>query len=98
MDGEQIAIMLSQHNQTIVGLERRMAKIEETQKQIADLTISTKEIALSVKNMTEEQKEQGERLRILEQKPAKLWDTAIGALLTGVIGAILGAVVALLAG
>lgn len=98
MESEQMAIMLTQHNQSIVGLERRMAKIEETQKQIADLTISTKEIALSVKNMTEEQKEQGARLRVLEQKPSKLWDTAMGSLLTGVIGAILGAIVTLLVG
>ena len=90
--------MLTQHDQLLVGLERRMTKIEETQEQITDLAISTKEIALSVKNMTEEQKEQGARLRVLEQKPAKLWDTAIGSLLTGVIGIIIGAVVSMLMG
>ena len=70
-----------------------MAIVEGTQKQINDLTISTKELALSVKNMTEEQKDQGERLKILESKPVRMWDSIVGAILTGVVGAILGAIV-----
>ena len=93
MESEQVSIMLTQHEQLLAGLERRMMKIEETQAQIADLTISVREIAVSVKNMTEEQKQQGDRLRLLEQKPARLWDTAMGAIITGIIGAVLGAVV-----
>ena len=98
MENEQISIMLAQHDQLIRGLERRMEDVEETQKSLSNLTISTKELALSVKNMTEVQKDQGLRIKALEMKPAKMWESITGTIITGIVGAILGAIIAVIAG
>lgn len=97
MDNETLYATVSQHDTQIKNLERRMADVEEMQKQIVDLTISTKELAMSVKNMTEEQKEQGDRIKALELKPIKLWETIVGTVVTGIVGAILGAIIAMIA-
>lgn len=97
MDNETLYATVSQYDTQIKNLERRMADVEKMQKQIVDLTISTKELAMSVKNMTEEQKEQGDRIKALELKPIKLWETIVGTVVTSIVGAILGAIIAMIA-
>lgn len=97
MDNENL-IKLTELDIKVKSLEKRMTDVEETQKQIADLTISTRELAMSVKNMTEVQKEQGSRIRALEAKPVKMWETIVGTIVTGIVGAILGAVIAMIVG
>lgn len=70
---------------------RRIDLFEESIKSIQDLTISVHELAHDMKQMLEEQKEQGERLDKLEQEPADTWhhmkvkaiDTVIGIVVGG---------------
>ena len=92
MDNTEMAVKIAEHEQRIIGAEHRIKDLEETQKQINDLTISVKELAISVKNMTEEQKDQGSRLKTLEEKPAKMWDSVSSTVVTGILGAVVGAI------
>ena len=91
MTNEEIATTLATHDNRIKGSEHRIDDLEESQKQIYDLTISVKELAMSVKSMVEEQKQQGERINKLEEKPAKRWDLIITTTITGIISALVGA-------
>lgn len=76
---------------------RRLEELEETVRQIQALTISVERLAISVQNMTSEQKRQGERLDQLEAEPAKNWSTlksaALGALATIVVGGLVAAII-----
>lgn len=92
MTNEEIAATFADHGNRIKVSEHRIADLEESQKQIYNLTISVKELALSVKSMVEEQKEQGERIKKLEEKPGENWNTLTKTILTGVVGALVGAV------
>lgn len=79
---------------------RRIESLEETVRQIGALTVSVEKMAVSMENMLEEQKKQGERLEKLEKEPAEshkqIKMSAVTALVGTVIGAIVAAVLTLL--
>ena len=91
MTNEEIAVKLAYHDNRIKVSEHRIDDLEESQKQIYDLTISVKEIAMSVKSMVAEQKAQGDRIKQLEEKPGENWNTLTKTILTGIVSAIVGA-------
>ena len=68
MTNEDVAVTLANHDNRIKVSEHRIEDLEESQKQMYDLTISVKELAMSVKSMVTEQKEQSERIKKLEEK------------------------------
>lgn len=67
----------------------RITLLEETVRQINDLTLSVKEMAVNMKNMLDEQKRQGKELETLKDRDGEKWRTvvshAITALVSGVI-------------
>lgn len=91
MTNEEIATTLANHDNRIKVSEHRIADLEQLQKQIYDLTISVKEIAMSVKNMVEEQKEQGDRIKKLEEQPAEKWNTLQKTIITSIVSTLIGA-------
>ena len=93
MTDEEIAVKLEGHEHEIGSLKHRMKDQEEQTKTMQDLVMSVKELALNMKNMMEEQKDQGERLEKLEQEPARKWKDSTKALFNAFLGAI-GAAVA----
>ena len=96
MTNEEIAVKLANHENRIKVSEHRIEDLEQSQKQIYDLTISVKELAISVKSMVEEQKEQGERIKKLEEQPVERWNLLTKTILTGIVSAIIGAVMSAL--
>lgn len=77
-------------------LERRIELIEESIRQTQELTISVREMTISMKCMLEEQKKQGKRLETLENVPKKNLD-AFKLAIFGAIGtACGGAIVAII--
>ena len=100
MNEQEVAIKLNDHNHEIASLKHRVKGCEENQKALAELIRSVDKLANSMENMVNEQKEQGERLERLENAPADDFKyykrLVVGCLLTGVIGAVLGAVLALI--
>jgi multidrug resistance efflux pump len=76
----------------------RLDLLEKNAEEAHRLTISVEKMALSTENMANELKRQGERLAAIEQKPGKAWEslkgTIIAAIASGLVGAVLGAVLA----
>ena len=70
--------------------DARIGELESSVKEIGRLTVSVEKMAVSMEAMAAEQKRQGERLTEIEQKPVKRWDTAISAIVTGIIGILIG--------
>ena len=97
---QDILLKLNDHEHEIGSLKYRVKTCEENQKALADLIRSVDKLANSMENMVSEQKDQGARLERLEQAPADDYKyyrrIVVGCLITGVVGAILGAVIALI--
>ena len=68
---------------------KRIKLIEQKQAQISELVASVKVLAANVENIAKEINEQGLRLREIEGKPAKRWETIVSCIITGLIGAAL---------
>ena len=69
----------------------RIKEMEEIMKSTQELTISVHTLAHDMKQMLDEQKEQGERLDKLEAAPAEQWDSMKRTVFNTVIGAGAGA-------
>lgn len=68
---------------------RRIDALEETVRQISDLTATVKELAVNMKNMLTEQEKQGVRLAKMESKDGEMWRTALTHILTAIIGGVI---------
>ena len=51
----------------------RIEALEKTVEQIHALTVSVEKLAVSVEQMVEEQKQQGERLTVIEGRDGEMW-------------------------
>lgn len=67
---------------------KRIALVEESVREFNKLAIQIERIAGSIQQMTEEISKQGQRLECIEAKPGKRWES----LVTGILGAIAGAI------
>ena len=65
----------------------RLETVERAISQLNELVTSVKVLAVNVESITKEIKEQGERLKDIEGKPAKRWETVVGCVITGIVGA-----------
>lgn len=70
-------------------ISHRLTDLEETVRQIGQLTASVEKLAVSVESMAKTQTRQGERLEELESRDGKMWRKVSGYVLATVIGAIL---------
>lgn len=70
-------------------ISHRLTDLEETVRQIGQLTASVEKLALSVESMARTQTKQGERLEELEDRDGEMWRKVSGYVLTTIIGAIL---------
>lgn len=73
--------------------DARLASLEETVKEIQRLTLSVERMAVSMENMTEEQKKQGARLDKIEEKPQKRVETVITEIIKYLVVFALGALI-----
>lgn len=94
---EEIAVRLEGHEHEIGSLKRRMTTLEDQTKVIQELVLSVNELAINMKNMMEEQREQGLRLNKMESEPANKWrklsDTAITTIISTIAGALITALI-----
>lgn len=67
----------------------RLNALEETVRQISDLTASVKELAVNMNNMMTEQQKQGKRLEKIEGKDGEMWRTVVTHILTAIIGGVI---------
>lgn len=69
----------------------RLSVLETGQAQISELVSSVKVLAVNMETMSKELSKQGERLAVIEEKPAKRWETVIACIITGILGFALNA-------
>lgn len=67
---------------------RRIDELEETMRQIGDLTASVKELAVSMKNMAKLQEQQGRDIEELKNRDGHMWRTVVSHLATTIAGAV----------
>ena len=65
----------------------RLSNLESAINQLSELITSVKILAVNVENIANEISEQGNRLKEIEGKPAKRWETVIGCIITAIITA-----------
>lgn len=71
-------------------VNKRIELLEEQTKQITDIAISVRELAISVKQMAEEQHMQGAKLEKLEERDGEMWRKVVGYVITAVLGILIG--------
>lgn len=100
MTNEEVAIKITDHDNRIGSLQKRMDKAEERDELLTDLTTSVKTLAVNMEYMANEQIKQGERLERLEREPADAHKyykkTIISSIATAVVGAIIGGLLTLI--
>lgn len=69
---------------------KRITVLEENMRQINALTVSIEKMAVNMENMLEEQKRQGERLEKLEAEPAEANKQIKMAIITAIVGLVVG--------
>lgn len=64
----------------------RIDRLEGQMETLTELTVSVREIAVSVKNMQEELKKQGDRLEAIEREPADNWKKVVWLVVAALVG------------
>ncbi len=70
-------------------VNHRLSDLEDTVRQIGELTASVEKLAISVESMAKSQTKQEDRLEELESRDGKMWRKVSGYVLTTIIGSIL---------
>ena len=100
MQSEDIAVKFKEHDQEIKSIKHRMDKCEQSQSSIEALAQSVAKLAVNMEHMLKEQEKQGEQIERLEQAPLDDYRqykrTIMQCVITGIIGAVVGAVLALI--
>lgn len=100
MNIQDICLKLNDHEHEIGSLKHRVDEVERNQVAISELTKSVGELAINMKYMANDQKEIKGRLNDLEKEPgenAKYYKRVIvGCVITTLLGAIIGALIALI--
>lgn len=68
----------------------RLSALEQGLKEVNKITASIERLTANIETMTDEIKRQGVRLDAIEEKPAKRWDAVISAVISGVVGLLIG--------
>ena len=68
---------------------RRIDALEDNVKQIQELTVSVREMAVSLGQMTRELEKQGDRLEAIEKEPADKWKQASWIILSVILTAVI---------
>ena len=85
-----VLIELNDHENRMHELSRRLKIQEEQTKNISELSLSVRELAVTMKSMLREQISQGERITRLERAPLTRYETIIYAVVSAIAGALIG--------
>jgi hypothetical protein len=69
---------------------KRITALETALNQIVNLVSSVERLATNMEHMAKEQQEQGERLKILENKDGEMWRKIVSYTITAILSIILG--------
>ncbi len=88
--------MSNNNSSELDDIRRRILKLEDIFEIINKLTVQIEKLALETKYMREDYNDIDSRVMVLEQKPVKRYDTAVTAIITGLIGIVIGVITTLL--
>lgn len=83
---EFVRRMEDEHKRT----NHRLSELEETVRQIGELTASVEKLAQSVQQMARSQSRQEDRLELLEGRDGEMWRKVTGYIVTSIVGIVLG--------
>ena len=69
--------------------DRRLSKVEEFGDKLQSMAISLQGMVVTLQSMQAEQKEQGERLKKIEEEPADKWNHVVTTVITVLVTAAL---------
>lgn len=96
MTESDIAVRLEGHEKEIRYLRERLAKVEQQSEEMRDLTRSIDRLTDKMETMIVEQKEQKDKLRLIEGEPADKWKTVKKTALTSIVSTIAAALAVLI--
>ena len=86
--------LMESENERLAEEDRRQNQrinvLEKTVQQISSIATSVEKLAVNMENMVTVQKQQGDRLKTLEERDGERWRQVTGYVITAVISAILG--------
>ena len=91
MEAEVIAELNRIHDED-ARQNHRLNDLEQTVKEMNDLILSIQRLTISVESLTKEVTKQGQRLEVIEQRPAQNWNTMTRTIFTTVVSAIAGGI------
>ena len=68
----------------------RLTALEKGLLEVNKITVQIERLTANIETLTASIKDQSGRLDNLEEKPAKRWDSLITAVITGIVGIIIG--------
>jgi len=90
-------VSMELHNEAMRRIEEennrqnhRIENLEQTVKEISNLTTAVEKLAVSIENMVKEQQRQGEKIEELESRDGKMWRQVVGYVVTTIIGIVVG--------
>lgn len=98
MENEEIIKELAEVDSRSRSNTKRLDRLDRLLEEQQEIALAVRELATNMKYMLEEQKKQGARLENLEKAPVDeavyYKRVAVGCIITGIIGAIISAVLA----
>ena len=103
MTNEEIAVKLAEYWKEIGSAKHRIDDLEEQTQVIQELALSVKELAINMQSMIKEQERYRKtqerifsRIEVLENEPAKNWNTLITVIITALVSGMVGYVVTMI--
>lgn len=100
MENEEIIKELAETTARSRSNTKRLDKLDKVAEAQQEIALAVRELATNMKYMLDEQKKQGERLENLEKAPVDeavyYKRVAVGCVITGIIGAVLSTVLAII--
>lgn len=78
------------------NLEKRVEKLEHIYETINNLTLQVEKLAIETRYSREDLNKVINRVDVLEHKPEKRYDSIVTTAITGMVGAIIGAMMSLI--
>lgn len=86
-----IHVTLENHTTRLNAIESQISELNSISASIQELTISVNKLAINMEHMLEEQKDQGNRIKTLENEPADRWNSAKKTAFTSAVSTVSGA-------
>ena len=93
---DSLASKVMEHDAKIKGVEHRVKNLENEVHDLRELTKAVAVMGSHVEQLTNQFDELHQDVKEIKATPAKRWDKVITAIITGIVGTLIGAVLAVI--